>query len=464
MMKSIKQRLVGSYVIVIIITVLLFELILNFTIRQYYLDNIEQTLSNQAQVFSKFFKQEQSKESFIVQASETLRFLSSITKAEIQIISKENTTISDTFSNIQPKERAVDVADAFLNKLSVWKGTMKETHEPIMAVSAPITSNGEVVGVVRLVTSLLEVYAIINYATWLFIAIGVLIVIIAILVSLVLSRTITKPVKEITIVARKMADGNFTKRVPKKRDDEIGHLADTLNFMANKILQQDKLKSEFIASVSHELRTPLTSILGWIITLRMGVWQDKERLFEGLEIIEGESKRLTSLVEQLLDFSQYASEKVSLQYTTFATQDWLSLIYRQMLPRAKRQGLTLLLEMGDLPDMEADENRLKQVLLNLLDNAIKFTPEKGTVTIAADMNQEYLQIQVCDTGQGISEEELPLIKQTFYKGNHILSGTGLGLAICNEITQLHGGEMKIESTVGVGTSVTLSIPLHRTRL
>jgi len=293
-----------------------------------------------------------------------------------------------------------------------------------------------------------------------FILVGIAVITISGIVSLFLANTIVQPLKEITQVAEKMADGQLRVRSVKKYDDEIGKLSDTLNYMAEELIRKEQLKNDFISSISHELRTPLTSIKGWAITLKSDELS-KDLLLDGLDIIEKESDRLSDMVEDLLDFSRLISGRITLEKDEMNIVESVKLISKQLRPKAEDKNIqfNVILEQN-LPNVVADENRIKQVLINLLDNAFKFTQEGGIVNLSVNTSEDYLVIQVMDNGPGISDEDMPYIKEKFYKGKNSKSHTGLGLSICDEIVKLHGGTMEIKSKLGEGTAVTVFLPLR----
>ncbi len=178
------------------------------------------------------------------------------------------------------------------------------------------------------------------------------------------------------------------------------------------------MKNDFISSVSHELRTPLTSIKGgWAITLKSHELRDEELLGDGLEIIEKETDRLADMVEELLDFSRFVSGRISLNKESVDIKNLIEQVGKQLKPRAEERNLDFNYYYDpQLPNIIADENRLKQVLINLLDNAFKFTLDGGQINLVCNLVEDGILIQVEDTGIGISEEDLPYIKDKFYKG------------------------------------------------
>jgi signal transduction histidine kinase len=273
-------------------------------------------------------------------------------------------------------------------------------------------------------------------------------------------RSIVVPVKQLGIMAGRYAKGDFSVRITKKNDDEIGELCDTINKMAETLSEAENIKNEFISSVSHELRTPLTAIKGWSETIS-AFPDDGETVKKGMRVIGTETERLSDMVEELLDFSRMQNGKFTL---TPAKMDILAeigdavLIYSQ---RVNQEGKALSYDEPDfLPFIIGDRNRLRQVFINIIDNAVKYTDKGGKITVIATMaNPETIMVSVSDTGVGISAEDLPKIKTKFFKANHTRRGSGIGLAVADEIVKMHGGTIDLESEQGKGTTVTVKLPV-----
>jgi len=330
-----------------------------------------------------------------------------------------------------------------------------------MAISYPLKSGEDIVGVLRFITSLREINQDINSTAILFVGFGVVVILISAFVSVLLAETIVDPLKSVTEAAEKMAKGDFKTRSIKKYDDEIGKLSDTLNYMAEEIIKKDELKNDFISSVSHELRTPLTSIKGWAITLKHS-YDDEEILTDGLDIIEKESDRLSNMVEELLDFSKFVSGKTTLVKENININNIVDHIRKQLTPRAIRDNIDFKVFVeDDMPITYSDGNRLKQVFINILDNAFKFTPTGGSITLTANYEDNNFIFNIKDTGYGIAEEDLPKIKEKFYKGKTGESQSGIGLSICDEIIRLMNGTFEIISERNIGTEIIISIPIER---
>jgi signal transduction histidine kinase len=366
---------------------------------------------------------------------------------------------SDGLSGSGKALQTPDVLDAMDGGTGIWRGIDPLTHERIVAVTLPVKQDRHIVAMFRYTASLAKVDETVRSMLWLTLLVGSVVVLLFFAMSVLLANRIARPIRKLTRVAEQMAEGDWSRRAEPHNRDEIGRLAETLNTMAAELTRREKLKNDFISSISHELRTPLTSIKGWSETLA-GDPSDIEELKLGLSIIDRETVRLSGLVEDLLDFSKLYAKSIALHPETLDVLKPLRETMRQYDARAQREGVKLSGIYGDEPMMvQADANRLKQVFINVLDNAFKFTPAGGTISVTADRQQEWVRIAVTDTGCGISPEDLPHVTEKFYKGGSLRAGSGLGLAICNEIVMLHGGEFLIDSVEDEGTTVTVRLPL-----
>ena len=462
-LKSVRGRLVGSYLMIILLTVTIFTGILVFLLRQYYYGDVETILSEQAEFAANSYSNYTNIENLDKNAKKLLDNILVNTYAQVQIIDSAGYILADSEDScsLGTKVDYSDVINALKSKnTSKWIGELNLTSERVLSISQPIIVGDKFIGIVRLTSTLIEIDNIILKMVLFFVIIGVVVVVIVLAVSIFLSATIIKPVKEITNAAEEIALGKLEVCVPKRYDDEVGKLADTLNYMAQELSHHQKLKDDFIASISHELRTPLTSIKGWASTLNSSDFEDMGEIREGLKIIENETDRLVLLVNELLDFSKLAAKTTSLRIEDVKVSEFLCEIRNQMNPRAQRQGITLKLELeNDFALIKADRNRLKQVMINILDNSLKYTQDGGQIKISAQLKKEEILISIEDTGRGIPEDELNRVKERFYKGSTSFSGSGLGLAICDEIIRLHNGRLEISSILGEGTKVDIFLPL-----
>ncbi len=290
------------------------------------------------------------------------------------------------------------------------------------------------------------------------IAAGLVIILFIIVASYYFMRSILTPLKQISSTAKLIAQGDFKARIQKQSDDEIGRLCDTINDMADELGENERMKNDFISSVSHELRTPLTAIKGWAETLQSGE-TDRKMFDRGMGIIIHESERLSGIVEELLDFSRMQSGRMTLSMEKMDILAELGEAVYMFSERAKTEHKSLLYdEPRMLSPVLGDRNRLRQVFVNILDNALKYTNDGGTISVTASENDGSIRVVISDNGCGIPAEHLPKVKNKFYKANKTVRGSGIGLALANEIMLLHSGSLAIESHENVGTAVTISLP------
>ena len=457
--KSIKNQLLRGIVVIIFSTVMVLNILLMIFIRKYYYDNTENLLKSRIEVSINFYNKYFSSKSLVENIYDNVDAFWNENNAQVEIFDSNGNLIMDSIGIKDSKLiNAPDVAKALKGEQSRWIGKVDYYDKKVMAVSYPLEVDGDIIGIIRFITSLEEIENVITNIMLIFVSISIGVLILGIILSIILSNSIINPIKYLNNVAEKMGSGNLSVRSKIESKNEIGQLSNTLNFMANEISRREQLKNEFISQVSHELRTPLTAIKGWTITLN-NEETDKETLKLGFEIIEKETDRLSLMVEELLDFSRLINEKVSLEIKKVNVRDFINHIESFMAPRASKEDINLKFITEDSGFMYVDSNRLKQVFINLLDNAFKFTEAKGNVTFTTLVLDENIKFIIEDDGCGISEEDLPKVKQKFFKGKNSNSKNGIGLSICDEIIKLHNGEFNIYSKLGIGTKVEVIIPI-----
>lgn len=338
--------------------------------------------------------------------------------------------------------------------------------EKIMALTKAIKDkNGADIGAIRVMSNIDEVDDQISTIRFLIFLMLLFVMAIIVFSNLFFIRSIIIPVSEINKATKLIAAGNLDVRIEKQYNDEIGDLADSINSMATDIAAADKMKNDFISTISHELRTPLTSIKGWGETLTLGNQDNVDELTKkGLQVIVSEAGRLEGFVEELLDFSRLQSGRMNLRLAKCDILAELEETLFTFRERAVREGYEVKYSIPEQPSIaNADANRLKQVFMNILDNALKYSRPGSKILVKADFvkreNKNCVRIAIADQGCGISAEDLPHVKEKFYKANVSVRGSGIGLAVTNEIVSLHGGTLDIDSEVGTGTLVTIILPL-----
>jgi len=294
---------------------------------------------------------------------------------------------------------------------------------------------------------------------------------IAAAIALILTRSIDRPVRELERGMSAVAEGNFNQRIgiSSQRTDEFGRLAQSFEKMAQQLTELDKLKAEFVSVASHELKTPINVVLGYSALLKEGVYgplNDKQT--EVLNTLEAQTKSLARLAKQLLDVSRFEAGGSKLDVRTMSLETFLGDLERSFQVLAHQRGVRFIVERHDDLSNEVvwDPDRMNEVLGNLLSNAFKFTERGGEVVLTVTPIDGHVQMQVRDTGAGIPGEQLPHIFDKFFQADNqgaaAASGTGLGLAIAKQIVEAHQGSIDCESTPGVGTTFTITLPARVT--
>ncbi len=277
---------------------------------------------------------------------------------------------------------------------------------------------------------------------------------------LISARYIVRPIQKLTRATRKMAKGEFDLRLSTRRKDEIGQLTESFNHMAHELGMLERSRRQFVSDVSHELQSPLTSIQGFTQALKHKKLDEESRI-RLLDIIEQESKRLSRLTEDLLQLSSLDYEQTVNHPVTYRLDEQIRNIIIALEPQWAAKQLELQLDLPELV-ITADEGKLIHLWMNLLTNSIKFTGYHGSIHISGRQNDEWLEIEITDNGQGMPEDELENIFQPFYKvdkqRDRTVGGNGIGLSIVKRIIALHNGKIRVVSKLGEGTTMRVSLP------
>ncbi len=379
---------------------------------------------------------------------------------EIMALSKNGQVLITSTGFAPDQTQAMpDYQDALMsqNDFGKWIGELN-TGEKVMAITRVVRDDaGSLIGSVRYVVSLERADRQTAVVILTLVAAGLFIILLITFSGMYFIRSILVPIRQMGATSRRIALGDFQVRIERSKDDEIGQLCDAINDMAGELGAAEQMKNDFISSVSHELRTPLTAIKGWAETLQEGA--DRETMEKGMGVIIRESERLSGLVEELLDFSRLQSGRMRLNVTRMDLLAELDEAVYLFTDRAKTEKKTLHYEENtSLSPVYGDVDRLRQVFVNIIDNALKYTQEGGTVFVSSQETPQIVQVVIRDTGCGIPAEHLPNVKKKFYKANQLVRGSGIGLAVADEIVMLHGGTLLVESQENVGTTVTISLP------
>lgn len=406
--------------------------------------------------------QNQEYEDFYQTCLDAVQSFSQRNTLEVQFVDPEGNVLSTSYGI--PTTSALEtpeIAEAVRTRgAQDYFGKDPETGKRILAVSAPIIyRNGEVIGVLRLVTATrrMEQHIGAVLAVSLLAAAGLTGA--TLLSNNYCIRSILLSVAEITQKARRIAGGTYGIQIEILSHDELGELAEAINDLSNQLSQNEKMQSEFISSLSHELRTPLTAITGWSETLLGGDTLDAETA-RGMRIILREARRLTEMVVDLLDFTRMQDGRMTLNVEPADIRSEFEDTVYMYSSRLVQEGITLELEENDqdIPEIPCDAKRLRQVFLNVLDNAAKHGGEGKRILASMHYDGSTVLFRIRDFGPGIPEDELSLVKKKFYRGSSKTRGTGIGLAVCEEIVTMHGGTLTLENAEGGGTLVTIALP------
>lgn len=462
---GITRRWMLNNVLIIFLFVLIAIATVSFAIGNYYYSGMSSALQTKAKTASDFFSNYITSTSMEYYNS-AYRYIESFDDKNVMELQFVNTRGQVTLSSYGIVSGIIidtpDVTRAIETKrISTWAGKNPDTNERILCVSAPMMFSDQVIGVMRYVTSLRVVDSVIMRDALAITAAGIAIMVLILMTNMYFIRSVVEPVNEITRTVGRIAEGSFGLQIEKKYMDEIGTMADSINALSMKISQYEKTQTEFISSVSHELRTPLTAITGWAETLEYGENLDSDSR-RGIEIILKESRRLTKMVEELLEFTRMQDGRFSLNVEKIDVGAELEdsiFTYRELL---KQDEIELQYEpfMDELPLVNGDPLRLRQVFLNLLDNAAKYARDGKKIIVTITSDEKYVIVSIRDFGSGIPEDEINLVKNKFYKGSNSKErGSGIGLAVCDEIVRYHGGELILENAEGGGLLAKIMLPI-----
>ena len=464
-LKGLRKRWLFNTILPVSLVLVALVVVFAGGITNYYYATMQKGLESRAQAMADSFNEyfmDNGYRSYYQKATQTVESFEDKGRIELQFLnSSGRIEVSTSGLTAGSSPGTEDINHARDNQMWPFQGEDPETGEKIMAVSHPLISDGRVVGVLRLVTSLREVNFHVMMAVLIVMLIALACMALVIVSNLIFINSVVEPVAVVTEAAKRISAGSYGFQIQKKYSDELGELVENINDMSLKIGQNEKMKSEFISSVSHELRTPLTAINGWGETILEDPTGDPRQLRRGIRIILNESRRLSTMVEELLDFSKMEDGRFTLSIQEMDLQAELEdaiFTYRELF---RQEGIELEYEVGEelLPPISGDPERLTQVFCNVLDNAAKHGGAGGRIQVSIFQEDREQVVRVRDFGPGIPEAELPFVKQKFYKGTSKARGSGIGLAVCDEIINLHGGELVLGNAEGGGAEVTIRLPM-----
>ncbi len=459
-MRSVKKRWVLNTLCVSIFIFVVSVSLFSFLIRGYFYKALERELYARSELMSEIFS---------LKTSITAREFSNFALSYI-----ENNENSGNLQAIvcDGRDEIIIASDGPWNSkfpffresnekaTDIWTENTLYGEHIMTSTRGLFDSSEQYLGSIKFVVSLKKVDKIIFIYTFAFIVFMVIVVIFIMIFGSLFIKSIVDPMMEIGKIAKLIARGNFKIKIEKKYNDEIGELCDTVNYMAEELGNAEKIKNDFISSVSHEIRTPLTAIKGWAETMNVGDEIDKSVIKKGLGIIVHETERLSKIVEELLDFSRLQGGIMAVSMDKLDILAELGEAVYMFKERAISEKKTLVYnEPKMLSPILGDKDRLRQVFINIIDNALKYTSEGGGISVNVAEKNGKICVSVTDNGCGIAKIHLPRITEKFYKANYTKRGSGIGLAIVSEIVEIHGGTLEIISEEGFGTTVNIFFPV-----
>lgn len=461
-----KRWLLNSFLIILFILVTI-VIVSTFAIRSFFYKSVETEMISRANINSAKLETyaKDSGEEVSTEVRNLVQTFTDRDKMELMAVGLEGNVINTSSGFPYPADSPMpDFKKALSSGGTLAQERYMLNKENVMALTMLLpqsVSSSEIAGL-RFIVSLEKIDRQIHIYIAFITAICLSVLLFVIVTSYYFIKSIVLPVEKVGDTARKIAQGDFNVRLKKQHDDEIGDLCDTINDMAEELSQSEKMKNDFISSVSHELRTPLTAIKGWAETLSMDLGGDGQgtgMARKGMHVIISETERLSQMVEELLDFSRIQSGRFKLEMANLDLIAELSDAVLMYTERIKRENMSLVYDEPDyLVMVLGDRNRLRQVFVNIIDNAIKYSDAGGVITISVSRAPGRVTITISDTGCGIKEADLPKVKSKFYKANSTRRGSGIGLAVADEIITQHGGSLTLASREQMGTAVTILIP------
>ena len=464
--RGLRRRWLLNTMLIVCLLGLVCVVLVTVYVGNNYYSNMESDLRYRAKITAEFFGEYtgQSYEACYQDCITYARTFDEKDVLELQFVNSSGELVASSYGiwpGMAPPTPEIETA-VRTGEISTYIGDEDATGERIMAVSTPVFYGGQVFGVLRFVTAT-RIMDLQIAMIGLFSLVALLLILAIVFFSgNYYIYSILMPLSEIVEKAKKISGGSYGIQISKRYNDEVGELVDTINEMSLRLNENEKVQTEFISSLSHELRTPLTAINGWSETILSGDNLDKDTR-RGVRIIQRESDRLTGMVMDLLDFTRIQDGRMTLNMETVDLRAEFEDTVFMYGSRLSQEGVELayLENEQDIPEISCDPKRMRQVFLNILDNAAKHGGEGKRIEAEIGCVSGYIRVKIRDFGPGIPEDELSLVKKKFYKGSSKTRGSGIGLAVCDEIVQMHGGVLSLENAPDGGTVVLVELPVSQ---
>lgn len=465
MNKSIFSKLLTSYIGLVIVATAIVGSMQVYLIDSYLIKTKEREMTIRSQELSDMVKP------YLMSRIDPRPLILNVNRAdrilgtEVWVIDRYGKVITASADHLYCEGNtleSMDIEQLKTGKISIQKGQSEYFEEAVIRAIAPVIHNNEFIGGVILYSPITGVNDTSQNMMKIYLGAAFLGILISIGIGVLLSKQITQPIKRVCEITSSIAKGQFDERVEIHSKDELSILASSINHMTQRLSELEKMRRNFVANVSHELRSPLTSIQGYIDVLLQG--KSKNQLDEKayLQILQKETHRLSRLVNDLLEISRFDSQTAQFNMDEFPLRSIIDRSMTSLRIQTAAKGLIIHTNLpSDLPLCYGDEDRIEQVIYNLLDNAIRYSPEGGEINISSSLIDDKVWVDIADSGPGIPSQDLQHIWERFYRVDKSRSrnegGTGLGLAIVKEIIESHGGQVLVESTLGKGSQFSFSL-------
>lgn len=465
--RSIRARLTLTFLAVILAVMVIISFFLYNLLERYYLNHLQESLARTGNSAAEFVAGHLRDQMEPARLSGLAEIFNRQARARVIFVNREGTVVGDSArigALIGQKLERDEVAAAFQGGVGVSVQYSAKSQQKVMQVAVPVVDNGELVGAVFLSASLQEIYQILEDIQRFLLLTTLVAMIVVGGGSIILAKSFTGPIELLTAAAAEIAEGKLDQQIEARSSDEIGRLAKQFNVMAARLHYITGNLKNFASNVSHELRTPLTSLSLLVKSLKEYSMEAEQRR-EFLEDMDKELERLILLVNDLLELTRLEQMKESRQ-EPFSFTALIQEVLDQAAPRIERQEMRLIADElpPDTLKLVGSPLQVRQVLHNLLDNAIKYTSPGGWIRVSAEVPEKEVLVKVEDTGCGIPAKDLPHIFERFYRVDPARSrqagGTGLGLAIAREIVEAHGGRIWAESSPGKGSTFYFTLPRY----
>ncbi|WP_139132062.1 cell wall metabolism sensor histidine kinase WalK [Fusibacter sp. 3D3] len=384
-------------------------------------------------------------------------------RSRVLVIDQEMHVILDSYDDFESQNLdlvEVDNALMGINSANIYR----YKTDYIMYTAVPIIFQNEIIGVIFMSVNADFIFENVQNILDKLIIIFLIALFVSFFISVFFAEIISTPIESLTESVKKVTLGNYQTKVEVKGNDEIGALGNAFNSMSVKLFQVDDRRKKFVSNVSHELRTPMTSMKIVSDTLLSQDHWDEAIYREFMQDINSEVDRLNNIIDSLLYLVRIEKDEIELDYSVTYVNYLIEKVIKTIKPIAQMKHIEITFISNNKIQINLDQEKMQQCLLNIVGNAVKYTPENGMVNVSLTDRRDTIAISIMDNGIGIPEKDVPFIFDRFYRVDEARArktgGTGLGLSIAQQIVQLHQGSIEVTSHMNQGTDITIILPKH----